>query len=187
MPDPYVDLSRYDQSWYDRGRSAVVIVLWEIVQSVLIHGSLHPMYGWRRFWFRRFGAKIGTGTLIRRTVICNYPWKLAIGDHCWIGDQVNLYALERIEIGNHVVISQQSYLCTGTHDHWDPHFGLIVKPIIIQDYAWVALGSLVMPGVTIGTGALLGARTVLTKDAREWTVYLGHPARAAGQRDMRAI
>jgi putative colanic acid biosynthesis acetyltransferase WcaF len=181
-----IDLSRYDQSWFDRGRSGIVIVLWEIVQRVLIHGSLQPMYGWRRFWYRVFGARIGRGVLIRATVTCTYPWKLSIGDHAWIGEHVTLYTLDRIDIGANAVVSQHSYLCTGTHDHRDPTFGLITKPIRIGDGAWLALGATIMPGATVGDGALVGARAVLTKDAAAWTVYLGQPAVAKGRRELRA-
>lgn len=186
MPEtPHVDLGRYDQSWYSRGRSALVIVLWEVVQRILIQGSLHPMFAWRRFWYRCFGAKIGKRVLIRRSVTCNYPWKLAIGDRSWIGDDVVLYTLERIEIGADAVVSQRAYLCTGSHDHCDPAFGLVVKPIRIGDSAWVAIDALVMPGVTVGEGALVAARALLTRDAAPWTIYIGQPARAAGNRALK--
>ena len=166
---PQVRLDQYDQSWYSRGRSALLVVLWDIAQSLLIHGSLLPMYGFRRFVYRLFGARVGKDVLIRRTVTCNYPWKLSIGDHSWIGDDVKLYCLDHISIGQHVVISQQAYLCTGTHDHHDPAFGLVVRPIVIENDVWVALGATVMPGVHIGAGALIGARAFLTRNADPWT------------------
>ena len=182
-----IRLDLYDQSGYDRGRSGLVVVLWDLVQQVLIHPSPHPCYGWRRFWYRRFGARIGRGVLIRKSVRCNYPWKVTIGDHAWIGDEATLYALAEIEIGEHAVVSQQSYLCTGTHDHRDPCFGLVVKPVKIGAGAWVALGALVLPGVRIGEGALIAARAVVTRDAAPWTVHRGSPAVAAGPRELRAL
>lgn len=185
MPAPSrIDLSRYDQSWYSRGRSALVIVLWEVVQRLLIHGSLHPMFGWRRFWYRCFGARIGKRVLIRRSATCTYPWKLSIGDRSWIGDDVVLYSLERIDIGADAVVSQRAYLCTGSHDHSDPAFGLVVKPIRIGDCAWVAIDALIMPGVSVGEGALVAARSLLTRDAAPWTIYRGQPAKAAGVRSL---
>ena len=179
-----VDLERYD-SPFDRGRSAVTVIIWEMVQSILIRGSLHHMYAWRRFWYRLFGARIGRGVLIRRTVTCKYPWRVTIGDHAWIGDEAHLYSPDRIEIGPSAVVSQQAYLCTGTHDRRDPRFGLITKPIVVGAGAWVGLGALVMPGVTVGEGAVVGARSVLTRDAQPWTVYAGQPARAIGPRELR--
>jgi putative colanic acid biosynthesis acetyltransferase WcaF len=183
-PPSQIALDRYDQSWFKRGRNAVVVLLWDVVQAICIHGSLHPMYGWRRFWYRLFGAQIGAGVRIRRTVNCTYPWKLAIGEHSWIGDQATLYCLECITIASHVVISQQAYLCTGSHDSSDPHFGLIVKPIRIDHGAWVALGALVMPGIHIGEGAVIAARAVLTHDALPWTIYAGAPAKPCSERNL---
>jgi putative colanic acid biosynthesis acetyltransferase WcaF len=177
-----IDLLSYDQSWYHRGRGALVIILWDLVQAFLIRPSPHPFYGWRRFWYRIFGASIGENVLLRNSVKCNYPWRLSIGRNSWIGDEATLYCLQHVHIGENAVISQQSYLCSGTHNHRDPHFGLIVKPIVVEDGAWVALGALVMPGVTVGAGALVGARAVLTKDAQPWTIYQGLPAHPAGQR-----
>ena len=179
----HIDL--YDQSFYSRGRPAWVVILWDVVQQILIHPSPHPCYGWRRFWYRCFGAHIGRGVLIRKSVSCNYPWKLTIGDYSWIGDGATLYALAEIEIGAHAVVSQQAYLCTGAHDHRDPCFGLIVKPVRVGSSAWVALGALVLPGVSIGEGALIAARAVVTRDAAAWMVHCGSPAVATGPRQLR--
>lgn len=183
---PAIRLDRYDQSWYSRGRGAVIVGLWDLVQTCLIRPSPHVCFGWRRFWYRLFGARIGRGVLIRKTVECNYPWRLTIGEHAWIGERAHLYALDDIEIGAHAVISQQAYICTGSHDLHDPHFGLQTAPVHIGAGAWVALGATVMPGVRVGAGAVVGARALLLRDAEPWTVYLGAPARAAGQRMLRA-
>ncbi len=160
--------------------------MWDLVQQMLINPSPHPFYGWRRFWYRLFGAQLGEGVLIRKSVRCNYPWNVTIGEHAWIGDEATLYALAAINIGGHAVVSQQAYICTGSHDHRDPHFGLIVKPVHIGCGAWIALGALVMPGVTIGEGALIAARAVVTRNAAAWTVYRGSPAVATGPRELRS-
>ena len=182
----HVDLSRYDQSWYSRGAGPLKLLLWDVVQDWLIRPSPHAAYGWRRMLYRLFGARIGERVHIRRTVRCNYPWKLEIADRAWVGDETTLYALERITIGADAVVSQQAYICTGTHDHRDPAFGLVVKPVVIGHSAWIALGAVVMPGVTVGDGALLGARAVLTRDAQAWTIHLGSPAKPVGPRELRA-
>jgi putative colanic acid biosynthesis acetyltransferase WcaF len=179
---PGIDLQAYDQSWYQRGRGTLIVILWDLVQIFLIHPSPHACYSWRRFLYRVFGASIGEHVLLRKSVTCNYPWRLSIGKNSWVGDEATLYCLQQVTIGENVVISQQSYLCSGTHDHRDPHFGLIVKPIVVEDGAWIALGALVMPGVTVREGALIGARAVLTKDALPWTIYQGLPAHPVGQR-----
>ncbi len=184
MSEPRVDLSRYDQSWFSRGRSNLIVGIWDLFQTFFIHPSPHSFHAYRRWCYLLFGAKVGPGTHICATVKCNYPWKLTLGSHVWIGEEATLYALDHITIEDNAVVSQQAYLCTGAHDPSDPHFGLIVKPIIVRHSAWIALGAVVLPGVEVKAGALLAARTVLTKDAEAWTVYAGVPAKAIGRREL---
>lgn len=179
-----IHLDLYTQSGYNRGRSLLVVTLWDLVQTFLIHLSPHGMYGWRRMLYRLFGAKVGRNVLIRKSARCNYPWKITIGNNSWIGDEAWLYALERITIGNNVVISQQAYLCTGSHDIEDPKFGLRTSPITIEDGSWVALGALILPGVTIAAGSVVAARSVLTKSTKPWTIYCGVPAIAVRHRPL---
>ena len=81
-----------------------------------------------------------------------YPWKLTLGDYAWVGDDVNLYTLGEITIGAHSVISQKSYLCTGSHDHASQHFTINATPIVIGEKCWLATDVFVAPGVTIGGG-----------------------------------
>ena len=123
--------------------------------------------------------------LIRRSVKCNYPWKLTIDDTPGSGDGVRLFAADRIHIHANAVVSQQAYLCRGTHDHLDPLFGLVTKPIVVGQGGWVALGALVMPGVSVEKAPCWPARTVLARDAQPRTVYVGQPARAVGRREFR--
>ena len=121
-----------------RGRNAFTVQLWWLVQSVLFKTSPQFLYGWRNFLLRLFGAKIGKKVIIRPSVKVTYPWKLSIGDFSWVGDDVDLYTLGNIEIGNNVVISQRSYLCTGSHDYLQGDFPIYQKPIKICDQVWIA-------------------------------------------------
>jgi putative colanic acid biosynthesis acetyltransferase WcaF len=172
-----IRLNQYSQSGYDRGRSGAIVLLWWFVQATLFRCSPQPMYGFRRWLLRLFGAKIGKGVKIRPTAIITYPWKVSIGDHSWIGDRAELYSLDRIEIGAHCVVSQRSYLCTGSHDMTDPAFGLIVKPVRMMDGAWVASDVFVCPGVTIGLMAVAAARSTVLRDIPAEEVHAGTPAR----------
>ncbi|ALS29709.1 putative acyl transferase [Paenibacillus sp. 32O-W] len=171
-----IRLDQYDQSHYSRGRSGMVVLLWWFVQGTLFRFSLHPMYSWRNMLLRLFGASIGRGVKVRPTARFTYPWKVAIGDHSWIGDHVELYSLDRIEIGEHCVISQQSYICTGTHNIRDPRFGLVTRPVRIGDGAWVASGAFVYPGVTIGPMAVVAARSTVIRNVPANEVHAGSPA-----------
>jgi putative colanic acid biosynthesis acetyltransferase WcaF len=100
-----------------RGKSKLYVQLWWLVQAILISCSPQVFYGWRRFWLRSFGATIGKKVLVRPSVKITYPWKVSIGDYSWIGDDVYFISLGEIEIGRNTVISQKSYLCTGSHDY----------------------------------------------------------------------
>jgi len=167
-----------------RGRSKAVVQLWWLVQGTLFGMSPQGLYGWRRWLLRLFGAKIGKGAIIRQTVRTPYPWKLTIGDHCHIGDAVHLYTYGEIEIGDCVVISQRSYICTGTHDHTSPTFDLLAKKIVIESEAWVATDVFVAPGVRIGHGAVVGARSSVFRDVPPGAITVGTPAKVIGKRRM---
>jgi putative colanic acid biosynthesis acetyltransferase WcaF len=134
------------------------------------------LYGWRRFLLRLFGAKIGKKVLVRPSARVTYPWKLSINDYSWIGDQVELYTLGHIEIGAHVVISQRTYLCTGSHDFKKFTFNIFAKKIIIEDQVWVASDVFVAPGVTIGHGCVIGARSTVLHDMPPGKICFGNPA-----------
>jgi putative colanic acid biosynthesis acetyltransferase WcaF len=165
-----------------RGRSGPVVLLWQLVQQTLFALSPQPFYAWRRAILRLFGAKIGRKVLFRPTARVTFPWKVEIGDFSWIGDHVELYSLDKISIGCHSVVSQRSYLCTGSHDMHDVTFPYITAPITIGDQVWVASDVFVAPGVTIGKGAVVGTRSTVLSDVAPELVAFGQPARATRRR-----
>ncbi|HEY4359232.1 MAG TPA: putative colanic acid biosynthesis acetyltransferase [Acidobacteriaceae bacterium] len=169
-----------------RGRSKAVVQLWWLVQATLFAMSPQILYGWRASLLRMFGAKIGRGAIIRASVKTPYPWRLNIGDHCHIGDDVCLYTYGEIEIGAHSVISQRSYLCAGSHDYTRPTFDLIAEKITVGPEVWVATDVFVAPGVTIGRGAVIGARSSVFRDVPGGTVSVGTPAKVVGDRKMKS-
>jgi len=170
-----MDLNKYDQSWFDRGRPGWYILLWWLVQSITFPLSLHPCNSFRVWILCLFGAKIGKGVVIRPTSRFTYPWKITLGNYSWIGDDVVLYSLDAITIGSNCVISQKSYLCTGSHDLSDETFRLITAPIAIEDGVWVAADCFIAPGVTIGKDAVIGARSSVFKDQAIGQVCWGNP------------
>jgi len=167
-----------------RGRPAWFVQLWWVVQALLFHPSPQVFYGWRRFLLRAFGARVGKGVLIRPSVSVTYPWKLTIGEWSWIGDDVTLYTLGEITIGDNAVVSQGSYLCAGSHDYTKPAFDIYAKPIRIEPESWLAARTFVGPGVTVGRGAVVGACSVVLKDIPSLTVCAGNPVRVIGPRGM---
>ncbi len=179
-----IDLRLYNQSKFDRGRPGWLILLWWFVQAIAFPLTPHPCNSIRSGLLRLFGAKIGRGAVIRPTARFTYPWKIEIGDYSWIGDDVVLYSLERIAIGKHCVISQKSYLCTGTHDPQDPAFGLITAPVIINNGVWIAADCFIGPGVEIGANALIGARSSVFKNMPASFVCTGTPCRPRYRREI---
>ena len=160
-----------------RGRSGLTVQLWWFVQATFFRGSPQLLYGFRRWLLRRFGAQIGKGVIIRPSVTIPYPWKVTIGDYSWVGDHAVLYSFAQITIGRDVVVSQNTYLCAGTHDYRSPSFDIQSFPIVIEDEAWVASDVFVAPGVTIGKGAVVGSRSSVFKSLPAMMVCAGSPAR----------
>lgn len=165
-----------------RGKSVVYVQLWWFVQATLFRMSPQFMYGWRRAILRLFGARIGKKVIIRPTVRITYPWKVSIDDYSWVGDDVVLYSLGEIEIGKNTVISQKSYLCTGSHDYNDETFPIYARKIIINDECWLATDVFVAPNVIIGKGTVVGVRSSVLNNLPENEVCYGSPAKPVKNR-----
>ena len=176
-PSSYQDLGLYKTPKGFRGKNAVVVQLWWFTQSTLFKLSPQVFYKWRNFVLRLFGAKIGKNVIIRPSVTITYPWKVSIGDNSWIGDDVVLYSLGDIEIGSNTVISQKSYICTGSHDYNAVDFPIYAKKITIGNECWLATDVFVSPGISISKGVVVGARSSVIHDLEAHSVYVGSPAR----------
>ncbi len=132
-----------------------------------------------------WGAQIGEGCVVPPTIKVLQPWKLRLGDHCLIGDGADFYNFDWISVGSQTVISQHAYLCTGTHDYTDPTFPLDFAPITIGSECWIAADVFVSPGITIGDGTVVAARSVVVKDLPEWSVCGGYPCKVIKDRVIR--
>lgn len=170
-------LNTYTQNDYSRGRNSLVVLTWWFIQGTIFRFSLHNMYEFRAMLLRLFGAKIGEGTKIRSSAKFTYPWKVTIGNYSWIGDEVQFYSLDEIFIGNNAVISQKSYLCTGSHDINDSKFSLVTDPIVIEDGSWVAADCFIHPGVIVAQGSVIAARSTVLKSTEANFIYAGNPAK----------
>lgn len=123
-----------------------------------------------------FGARIGKGCVVKPNVNIKYPWKLSIGDYTWIGENVWIDNLTSVSVGNNCCISQGAYLLTGNHDYRGPKFDLVVRPVTMEDGAWVGAKAVVCPGVTLRSHSILAVGSVATKSLDEWSIYQGNPA-----------
>jgi putative colanic acid biosynthesis acetyltransferase WcaF len=181
----YQRLDRFSVPAGFRGASRGYVQLWWCVQA-LLKPLPQFLYGLRRWVLRRFGAKVGRGVRIRPGVEITYPWKVSLGDYCWIGDDVTLYSLGPIAIGPQTVVSQNSYLCAADHDCHDVLFPIRERAIRIGAQVWIASDVWVGPGVTIADGTVVGARSSVLHDLPAGMICVGSPCHPVRPRVMHA-
>ena len=172
-----MDLSRFKNPEFSRGASVVKEVLWWGVRSLLFAPWFPVPSALKCAALRAFGAKIGKGVVIRSRVNITFPWRVDIGDHVWIGDEVLILSLAPVKIGRSVCLSQRAFLCTGSHDFRSETFDLVVNPIEIGAGSWIAAGVFVGPGVVIGENTCCAAGAVVVRDAGPNVTVAGNPAR----------
>lgn len=177
-------LDRYSSGGFQRGASSLTELAWFVVGSLLVASWL-PGSGWRAGLLRLFGASIGQGVNFKPGVRIKFPWRLRIGDHCWIGEQVWIDNLAEVWLGDHICISQRAYLCTGSHDWSKETFDLIVDPIRIESHSWICAGSNLAPGAKVGEGAVLCMGSLGAGQLDGWTIYSGVPAQPTGKRVLK--
>lgn len=166
-------------------RLLLLRLLWSSVWLVLFRPTPRwAFHGWRRMLLRIFGAKIGQGCRVAPSCFVWAPWNLEMGTLSVLGDGVDCYTMDKIRIGSKVAVSQRSFLCTGSHDIASLSRPMVTAPISIGDHVWIAAESMVMPGVDIGEGAVVGARSLVTRDLPAWTVCSGHPCREIRPREI---
>ena len=153
----------------------------------LVFGRLCPppfAHGWRRCLLRLFGADMAGGSRVYPSARIWLPRNLRMGARATIGPGVQCYNMAPVKLGDGALVSQRAFLCAGDHDHRDPDFQLVTRPIAIGARAWVAAEAFVGPGVKVGEGAVLAARGCATSDIPGWTVWAGNPARQVGKRGL---
>lgn len=157
-------------------------LLWTLA-APLFRFSPRPFWGWRRALLRLFGARVGAHAHVYPTARITIPWNLNLGDGCAVGDHAILYALGPITLGPRATVSQYAHLCSGSHDWRDPAMPLIKPPIEIGADVWICADAFVGPGITVGDGAILGARSVVVRNVTRDTIVAGNPARPVGTRN----
>ena len=156
---------------------------WLFVWGVLASWMPYFIGGtWRSFILRCFGLKYNYGISVQPTAKIWAPWNIEMGAHVAVDDQVNLYSADKIKIGTKVAISREAFICTASHDMSKGCRPLKTAPITICDGVWIGARAIILPGVTIGEGAVVAAGAVVTKDVAPWSVVGGNPAKVIKQR-----
>lgn len=169
------DLSQFDNSDFNPG-GGIRRVFWFFCNALFLQNRLNPFSGLKVFILRVFGAKIGLGVVIKPNVNIKYPWKLSIGNHVWIGEQVWIDNLDEVVIEDHCCVSQGAMLLCGNHNYSKSSFDLIAKPIHLEKGVWIGAFSIVTPGVICETHSVLAVKSVATKNLDTYAIYQGNPA-----------
>jgi putative colanic acid biosynthesis acetyltransferase WcaF len=169
------DLSAYTNNTYNPG-SKLKIGLWYVVNVLFCLNYFVPFSSVRVVILRSFGARIGKGVTIKPNVNIKYPWFLEIGNHVWIGENVWIDNLGRVKIEDNVCISQGAMLLCGNHNYKKTTFDLIIGRIHVKEGAWIGAKSIVCPGVTLHSHAILAVGSVATNNLDSFGIYQGNPA-----------
>jgi putative colanic acid biosynthesis acetyltransferase WcaF len=179
---PLCDLSAFRNPEYDPGRGLVTRMIWYFVSLMVFESGWLPVSGIKTRILRLFGAKVGNGVVIKPHVRIKFPWRLSIGDHCWIGQGVWIDNIEDVAIGNHACVSQLAYFCTGSHDHRSRAFDLLAKPITVENGAWIGARATLLGGVVVHANAIAAAGAVVVKSVPAASIVGGNPAKQIGSR-----
>ncbi|MCO7203585.1 acetyltransferase [Microbacterium sp. CnD16-F] len=178
---PVIDLSKAPGERAAWDRPAWVVYLWAVCELLFVTNPWQISSVLRVRILRLFGAQIGHGVVFRPRTRVKFPWKLQIGDRSWVGEGVWFHNQGSITVGHDVVISQETFLTTGSHRH-RLDMALITRPIIIEEGVWITSRCVVLGGTQIGRSALARPHTVLSGQVPRNAVVQGIECEVVGTR-----
>jgi putative colanic acid biosynthesis acetyltransferase WcaF len=182
---PPVRNDLFDKSQFDRGRPKAVEMAWYLTKMVFFLSAWPWPIALKTRLLRAFGSEVGVGLIIKPRVNIHFPWRLRIGDHCWIGERTEIFNLADVTLGDHSTLSQDVCLAAAGHDSSSATMAYKNRPIRIGRSAWVTSRAFVGPGVTIGEGAVIGAGAVVLEDVEPNVIVAGNPAVPVAVRRVR--
>ncbi len=171
-----MELAGYTTGNFERGQPPWFEALWVVVKCLFFLNPIPWPSELRVALLRAFGARVGTGVVVRSQVNVTFPWRLSVGDHVWIGEEVVILSLAPVLLESNVCISQRAFLCTGSHDFRAPKFDLVTKPVTVRTRSWVAAQAFIAPGVEIGEGSMAAAGSVVLENVPPKSLVQGNPA-----------
>jgi putative colanic acid biosynthesis acetyltransferase WcaF len=181
---PKTDLNRFNNAWYQPG-GRLKRAMWYVIHELFI-ASGHPFGFLRKMFLRMFGAEIGDGVVIKPHVRIKYPWKLKVGSHTWIGEDVWIDNLGEVIIGANCCLSQGAMLLCGNHDYTLSTFDLKVGDIVLEEGTWIGAKAVVCPGVVCGSHSVLSVGSIASHNLDSYSVYRGNPAVKVKERIIRS-
>ncbi|MDC6451869.1 putative colanic acid biosynthesis acetyltransferase [Alphaproteobacteria bacterium] len=140
------------------------------------------LFQWRNFLLKLFGAKIDGIVYVYASVKIWDPKKLIMNEGATLDEDVLIYNVAEISIGERAIISRNAKLCTATHNYNLDTFNLIAKPIRINNDAWICMDAFIAPGITVGSFSIALARSVVLNNIPSYEVYIGNPAKFKSMR-----
>lgn len=162
----------------------IKLLCWEYIWFFLCSWTPKPANAWRVLWLKIFGAKIYGRPFVHQRARIQIPWNLTLHNRACLGDRANVYTLGDIEIFENATIGQEAYLSTGTHAFDKESMNLITSKITIKANVFIGARAFILPGITIGEFAIVGACSVVTKDVEARTVVGGNPAKYIKKREI---
>jgi putative colanic acid biosynthesis acetyltransferase WcaF len=175
--------SQFDRNdGYNLGRSRFLFWVWYPFKIIFFLSSIP----WPRFLkssiLRLFGGRVGRGVYWKPRVNIHIPWRIEIGDHALVGEEVIILNFEDVRIGTQACISQRAFICTGNHDFTDVRMRYRNRPISIGDGAWIGAQVFVAPGVVIGEECVVTAGSIVVKSLPNGMICSGNPCVALKHR-----
>ncbi len=171
----------------EKGKNRMSTVSLEFVVFLLHAVGCVPIHTVRRFFYRLAGVRIGAGSAIHTGARFYNPQNIKIGVDTIIGEKCVLDGRDNLKIGNHVDIASEVMIYNAQHDIESPDFAPEREPVVIEDYVFIGPRSIILPGVTIGKGAVVAAGAVVTKDVEEYSIVGGVPAKEIGKRALKDL
>ncbi len=180
-----VDLSKYNNAFYQPGGTPLKRFLWYFTNILFFKNAWNPCNRLKIELLKMFGAKLGSNITIKPSVNIKYPWRLSIGNNVWIGENVWIDNLANVDIGNNVCISQGAMLLCGNHNYKKTTFDLMVGNIVLKEGSWVGAQSTVCPNVTLHENSILTVGSIAIHDLEANGIYQGNPANKIRERTIK--
>lgn len=173
--------------WGQRTRPPLFSLEWaktwvkRIVSAPAVFAS-----SWRQCILRSLGARLESPIFITRCKINGKRSHLHVRENTFLG-RATLHLHNDVSIGKNVVVNDGAVLLTASHDVEDEDFAPTSSAIVLADHAWIATGAVILPGVTIGVGAVVGAFAVVSRSVPDFAIVVGNPARLIGRKRSKVL
>jgi len=164
----------------------IKMLVWDYTWAIFCSWTPKPANAWRIFILRLFGTKIYGKPFVHQRARIQIPWNLTLYNRAAIGDRTVIYSLGEIVIHESAIVSQEAYVCTGTHAFENSNKNLITAPVVIGANSFIGARAFILPGITIGAHAIVGACSVVTKNVDEGETVRGNPATASKKKEKLA-